>query len=182
MFEDGQITISRGSSDDVREGTFITEIIPKIKGLHRSSSTRLHQHFGFIPAPDFSPSLDLPKSKGGGRHSAPLPYFFFDRMSQAFSQYGYNQDQRWQVTLNGVTLEAAHASVSPPFLYRISPPSSQITPTSKLGRLYCAGVLHLLKVLALSHLHLSLTALSLSSRIPLWDERTGMSKVQPYCT
>jgi hypothetical protein len=32
MFEDGQLTISRESSDDLREGTFVTDIIPKIKG------------------------------------------------------------------------------------------------------------------------------------------------------
>lgn len=34
MFEDGQLTISRESSDDLREGTFVTDIISKIKGKY----------------------------------------------------------------------------------------------------------------------------------------------------
>ncbi len=45
LFPDGSLTVSRESSDDTREGTFITDILPKIKGtlcplqltpLHRS--------------------------------------------------------------------------------------------------------------------------------------------------
>jgi hypothetical protein len=32
MFPDGQLTISRESSDDLREGAFAADIIPKIKG------------------------------------------------------------------------------------------------------------------------------------------------------
>ena len=32
LFADGEMTISRESSDDLREGAFITDILPKIKG------------------------------------------------------------------------------------------------------------------------------------------------------
>ncbi len=32
MFPDGQLTISRETSDDLREGAFAADIIPKIKG------------------------------------------------------------------------------------------------------------------------------------------------------
>ena len=33
LFADGEMTISRESSDDLREGAFITDILPKIKGM-----------------------------------------------------------------------------------------------------------------------------------------------------
>lgn len=32
VLPDGQLTISRASSDDLREGAFVTDILPKLKG------------------------------------------------------------------------------------------------------------------------------------------------------
>lgn len=37
IFPDGQLTISRESSDDLREGAFAADIIPKIKGAPMSN-------------------------------------------------------------------------------------------------------------------------------------------------
>ena len=51
LFADGEMTISRESSDDLREGAFITDILPKIKGvgLHpqqrgRGMNSHMHIH------------------------------------------------------------------------------------------------------------------------------------------
>ena len=43
LFPDGEMTISRESSDDLREGAFITDILPKIKGEACGTSNNCHR-------------------------------------------------------------------------------------------------------------------------------------------
>ena len=47
LFPDGEITVSRESSDDLREGAFITDILPKIKGVLSVSNAVLPESENF---------------------------------------------------------------------------------------------------------------------------------------